>query len=149
MDAGLRRVVVTPGAADRGKALECAVFLALRRRFGQVFYWRGAGEVDFIVVHGREAIPVQVTADDPRERHLRALDAFYEAHPHATEAVFVTIDTFHEALDQLPCVMMPDQKRFTRLRTITDVFTRIRLARLTNTIRSIASFRYQSVEVVA
>ena len=102
VDAGLRRVVVTPGTVDRGKALECAVFLTLRRRFGQVFYWRGGGEVDFVVVRGREAIPIQVTADEPRERHLRALDAFYETHPHAAEAVFVTADAFHEALDQLP-----------------------------------------------
>ena len=102
IDSGLRRTVVTPGAADRGKALECAVYLALRRRYGQVFYWRGKGEVDFVVVRGRDAIPIQVTLNAPRERHLKALEAFYEEHPHAAEAVMLTADTFHEALEGMP-----------------------------------------------
>lgn len=102
VDPGLRRIAVTPSGVDRGKALECAVFLALRRRFSEVFYWRGTGEVDFVVLHGRTAIPIQVTVEAPQERHMRALDEFYEIHSHAGEAIRVTADTFHEALGRLP-----------------------------------------------
>lgn len=94
VDTGLRRAVVTPGAPDLGKALECAVFLALRRRYRDVCYWRGAGEIDFVVQEGRRIMPVQVTLDAPRPRHARALEAFYEAYPHADEARMVTLDTF-------------------------------------------------------
>lgn len=98
VDTGLRRVVVTKTGADRGKTLECAVHLALRRRYGQVSYWRDRGEVDFVVQPEGRIVPVQVTWDGPEERHRRALDAFYERFPQADEAVFITADRFEEAL---------------------------------------------------
>jgi predicted AAA+ superfamily ATPase len=98
IDTGLRRVVVTRGGADRGKSLECATYLALRRRFGEVFYWRDEGEIDFVVrVNGR-IVPVQVTWDEPLDRHHQALERFYERHPRADEAVFVTAARFEDAL---------------------------------------------------
>lgn len=97
IDTGLRRVVVSPGSADRGKSLECAVQLALRRRYREVCYWRGdGGEVDFVVQEGRTVRPIQVTWDTPQPRHHTALDAFYEQFPHAEEAWWVTAETFGE-----------------------------------------------------
>jgi len=101
VDTGLRRVIVTRTGRDRGKLLECAVHLALRRRFGQVFYWRGRGEVDFVLHHQERIIPVQVSWDGPAERHHRALDSFYELFPRAEEARFVTAAAFEPALDDL------------------------------------------------
>lgn len=101
VDSGLRRVVVTRTGEDRGKALECATHLALRRRFGQVFYWRERGEVDFVVQSRGRVIPVQVTWDAAAERHHRALESFYERFPQAEEAIFVTADTFETALARL------------------------------------------------
>lgn len=100
IDTGLRRAVVRPGSEDRGKALECATLLALRRRFDDVSYWRGASEVDFVVRDGRRVVPLQVTVEGPQARHERALQSFYEEHPQADEAVFVTPETFPE-LDRL------------------------------------------------
>ena len=96
IDTALRRVTVTRTGADRGKALECATHLALRRELGQVSYWRGAGEVDFVVLRDGVPVPVQVTWGAPESRHERALDAFYEAHPDAAEAIFVTAESFGE-----------------------------------------------------
>ena len=101
VDTGLRRVVVTKTGQDRGKSLECAVYLALRRRFGQVFYWRDRGEVDFVVHAEGRIIPVQVTWDVPHERHHRALESFYENFPQAEEARFVTAADFEAVLDEL------------------------------------------------
>ena len=98
IDTGLRRVVVTRTGHDRGKALECAVHLALRRRFGQVFYWRDAGAVDFVVMDGSRIRPVQVTWDEPVERHHQALHAFYEQYPQADEADTVTASSYESAL---------------------------------------------------
>lgn len=101
IDTGLRRVVVTRGDADRGKSLECATYLALRRRYGEVSYWRDEGEVDFVVrVNGR-IVPVQVTWTEPLARHQRALEKFYERHPQADEAVFVTAARFEDALSAI------------------------------------------------
>lgn len=102
IDTGLRRVAVTTTGHDRGKQLECATYLLLRRRFGQVSYWRGAGEVDFIVEGAGGPIPVQVSWDEPTERARRAVDAFHEEHPQAAEPVFLTAASLAAGLPELP-----------------------------------------------
>lgn len=97
IDTGLRRVSVTKTGRDLGKHLECATFLALRRHVDAVSYWRGRGEVDFVVQqNGGAPIPVQVSWDGPQERHHLALEAFYEQFPHAAEAMFVDAGSFEE-----------------------------------------------------
>lgn len=101
VDTGLRRVVATQGGADRGKALEYAVHLALRRRFGRVHYWRERNEVDFVVQDGRRLIPVQVSWDEPGERHQRALEEFYQRFPMADEAVLITAARFESELEHM------------------------------------------------
>lgn len=101
VDPGLRRSVVTATGADRGKQFECAAFLLLRRRFRNVHYWRGKGEVDFVVEHRGTAVPVQVSWEGPGERHRRALDEFHEAHPHAAEAVMITPESFGLGVPEL------------------------------------------------
>ncbi len=107
VDNGLRRVVVTKTGADRGKALECATYLALRRRFDSVSYWRDRGEVDFVVQDQGKITPIQVTWSEPEPRHRNALESFYEAHPQAREAVHVTAETFEHALDRLAGITRP------------------------------------------
>jgi len=101
IDTGLRRVSVTSTGADRGKLLETAVFLTLRRRFGAVHYWRGEGEVDFVVERDGRAVPVQVTWDAPTERHQKAIDDFLAAHREAGEPVLVTARSFEQGLSDL------------------------------------------------
>ncbi len=89
VDTGLRRMVATRAGADRGKLLECAVHLELRRRGLRPSYWRGRTEVDFVVNTRAGIVPVQVSWGQPLERHQRALAEFYESFPQAQEAVFV------------------------------------------------------------
>lgn len=101
VDPGLRRVAVTQGARDRGKQLECATYVLLRQRFDDVFYWRDRGEVDFVVLRDGVPIPIQVTWDQPAERHHKALDAFHEANPRSGEAVFVTAEEFSRGIPEL------------------------------------------------
>jgi len=101
VDTGLRRVAVTQTGQDRGKQLECAAFLLLRRRFRDVAYWRGAGEVDFVVDTGRGPVPVQVSWDHASERSQRGVDEFYETHPTAGEPVFVTAASFAAGVPEL------------------------------------------------
>ena len=104
IDTGLRRVSVTRTGADRGKALECATFLLLRQRYRDVFYWRDAQkrEVDFVVEQDGRAVPVQVTWDEPSQRHLAAIDSFHEEHPHSDEAVVVTAESYAAGVPELP-----------------------------------------------
>jgi predicted AAA+ superfamily ATPase len=102
VDTGLRRVAVTRTGEDRGKMLECATFLKLRQRYDTVYYWRGRGEVDFVVEHEGTTIPVQVSWQEPTSRHLEALDEFYEEHPRAGEAVLVSAESYASGLAELP-----------------------------------------------
>ncbi len=103
IDTGLRRVVSTRTGRDLGKTLECAVHLELRKRFKNVFYWREKVEVDFVVQDQADGkvIPVQVTWDEPLERHHRAMEAFYENFPTAEETLWVTAGSFEEAVASL------------------------------------------------
>ncbi|MEX0671423.1 MAG: ATP-binding protein [Pirellulales bacterium] len=101
IDTGLRRVSVTATGQDRGKTLECATFLLLRRRFPTVQYWRGVGEVDFVVDTGRGPVPVQVSWDTISDRSRRAVDEFHAAHPTAAEPVFVTAASFEAGVPEL------------------------------------------------
>jgi uncharacterized protein len=95
IDTSLRDVVASKTGADKGKRLECATYLALRRSGLPVFYWRSKGEVDFVVQHKDGTLtPIQVTLDQPLERHLRGLEEFYETFPQAKEAVVVTQRSF-------------------------------------------------------
>ena len=97
IDTGMRRLVSTPTGADRGKGLEAAVHLALRRRFGPVTHWReGDAEVDFVIQRGHAVLPIQVTWDEPQPRHQRGLDVFYGRFPTALDAVFITAEAFEQ-----------------------------------------------------
>jgi len=98
VDSGLRRVVSTPGGLDLGKSLECAAFVALKQRYGEVCYWRGKGEVDFVIEDAGRVVPIQVTLDVLKPRHEAALTSFYEAFPQADEARTITLDSLPEIL---------------------------------------------------
>ncbi len=98
IDTGLRRMVVTRTGHDRGKMFECAVYLALRRMGADISYWRGKGEVDFVVRTRGTFVPIQVSWEGPCERHHRALEEFYETFPQAEEAIFVGPDEYESGL---------------------------------------------------
>lgn len=89
VDTGMRRMVVTRAGADRGKLLECAVHLELRRHGLRPSYWRERGEIDFVVTTERGITPIQVSWEPPTERHHRALQEFYETFPQAHEALAI------------------------------------------------------------
>ena len=101
IDVGLRRVAITSGSNDLGKSLECAVYIELRKRFADVFYWRDGGEVDFVILKGKQPTPMQVSTEGALERHWRALDSFYENFGFATEPIIVNLENFTSVLDEL------------------------------------------------
>lgn len=98
VDTGLRRMAVTHTGTDRGKMLECAVYLELRRRGLKASYWRGKGEVDFVVRTASGIVPIQVSWEEPSMRHRNALDEFYETFPQAEEALFIGPETFEQGV---------------------------------------------------
>jgi predicted AAA+ superfamily ATPase len=99
IDTALRRAVSSKVGEDLGKDFENLVYLTLRRKARHVCYWRGKGEVDFVVNTKSGVTPLQVSYGPPKERHETALQEFYAAFPHANEAIFVTPESYPELLE--------------------------------------------------
>jgi len=85
IDTGLRNAASFKFSEDIGRLAENAVFVELKRRAKEVFYWKSAtGEVDFIVRTGlqiEEAIQVcwNLDSERTRKRETRALYSAMEA----------------------------------------------------------------------
>jgi predicted AAA+ superfamily ATPase len=72
IDAGLRNYIAFQTTKDRGKAAENAVFLELKRREHEIYYWKeGNREVDFIITHGAEVQELIQVAWDLKEESTR------------------------------------------------------------------------------
>jgi predicted AAA+ superfamily ATPase len=98
IDLGLRDAVLSTPLPDRGKKLETTVFHELRKRHGEIFYWRGKGEVDFVRIEGTRPVPIQVTWDEPKDRHDAALSEFQSEFPNALAPELVTRATLERWL---------------------------------------------------
>ena len=98
IDTGLRRAVITKSGQDRGKDFENMVYLHLRRKYKEIYYWKGKGEVDFVAIDNDGVVPIQVSYDSMKDRHLTALDEFYFTFPQSKEAVLINSDNVKEFL---------------------------------------------------
>jgi predicted AAA+ superfamily ATPase len=98
IDTGLRNAVSFKFSEDRGRLAENAVFVELKRRKKEVYYWKSdAGEVDFIVKDGlqpEEAIQVCWNLEEERTRK-REVKALYSAMEifHLESGIVITEDT--------------------------------------------------------
>ena len=83
-DLGLRNAVCISGSDDLGRRAETAVFQKLQRVEGvEVFHWKGAGEVDFLVRKGgkvSDLIQVAYQGLDKEEVREREIGPLQEAH---------------------------------------------------------------------
>jgi predicted AAA+ superfamily ATPase len=79
IDTGLRTVSLQSGREDWGRLAENAVYLELRRRRKQLFYYKQEQEVDFVITElGKPVDAIQVCYSDfesheTREREINAL----------------------------------------------------------------------------
>jgi len=101
IDTGLRRNVVTRTGDDLGKMLETLVFLELKKIYSQVSYWKDKGEVDFVVESKQGLLPIQVSWEGVKDRHLNASENFYEHYPQALEMLFVTEENYDSFVHSL------------------------------------------------
>ncbi len=93
IDPALHQAVTTKIGENWGKHLEILVFLSLKKRYQNVYYWRSShSEVDFVVLEGKLIRPYQVTWGPLQDRHRTALDEFYQIFPEAAEFVLINQD---------------------------------------------------------
>ncbi len=92
IDTGLRNAVSFSFSKDEGKLAENAVFIEMRRRGADVYYWKGAGEADFIVKNPDQSLTaVNVTyTDEVAEREVSGLLEFRKRFGRTKELVLIT-----------------------------------------------------------
>ena len=91
IDSGLRNAVAFRFSADEGRLAENVVYIHLRRNGYNPYFWKGTGEVDFVVKHrdgALSAINVCLTDDIP-EREVRGLAEFSETFGNAVQTKMI------------------------------------------------------------
>jgi predicted AAA+ superfamily ATPase len=94
IDNGLRNAVSFKFSKDEGKLAENLVFIELKRRGLEIYYWKNKGEVDFIVKNKNELIPINVSyTNEINLRETKALLEFKEkAEKKVKEPIIITKD---------------------------------------------------------
>jgi len=75
VDTGIRNIVGFNFSEDIGRLYENIVFMQLRRKAKEIFYWSGKNECDFIIKNGKrlEAVQVCWNIKQSKERELKGL----------------------------------------------------------------------------
>jgi len=95
IDNGLRNAIAFKFSKDEGKLAENLVFLELKRRNAETYYWKNQNETDFIVKkpdNSLEAINVTYT-DEINERETKGLEEFKKQNKKTTKLTLITKNT--------------------------------------------------------
>ncbi len=94
IDCGLRNIVGFRFSSDAGRLAENCVRSELLRQNKLVYYWKGKGEVDFIIkAKSNTLTALNVTySDNIEEREINALLEFKKDHPKVKELILLTKD---------------------------------------------------------
>jgi len=103
IDTGIVSAVAFAFSGNRGSLLENSVFLALKKRYGEVYYHKNRYECDFLVRQNRKivsAIQVSESLENPdtRARELRGLREAMETYG-LTEGTIITLQESGEVED--------------------------------------------------
>ncbi len=106
IDTGLAQAVGFHFSPNTGKALESAVFLALRRQTDNIYYFATPGgfEVDFYLPEQRQLVQVAQHLDNPttRQREVRALQDAMSAIPVQSALILSGANEESFTLDGVP-----------------------------------------------
>jgi len=94
IDNGLRNAVSFKFSKDEGKLAENLVFVKLKRRNKDVYYWKNKNEVDFIIKNkdnSLSAVNVSYT-DKTDEREINGLKEFKKKYKKTKELILLTKD---------------------------------------------------------
>ncbi|VVB81991.1 Uncharacterised protein [uncultured archaeon] len=95
LDSGIRNIASFAFSKDEGRLAENLAFIELRRQEKEVYYWKGQGEVDFVIKNKDNlltAINVSYT-DKIDEREIKSLLEFKKEFNKTKELILLTKDT--------------------------------------------------------
>lgn len=95
IDNGIRNAVSFIHSKDEGKLAENTVFIELKRRNKEPYYWKNKGEVDFIIKKKDQTITaINVTyTDEINEREIKSLIEFKEKFKKTNQLIILTKNT--------------------------------------------------------
>lgn len=95
IDNGLRNAVSFKFSKDEGKLAENLVFIELKRREKELYYWKNKGEIDFITKDADNSLTaINVSySDEIDEREINSLLEFKKEFKKAKELILLTKDT--------------------------------------------------------
>jgi predicted AAA+ superfamily ATPase len=98
IDNGLRNAVSFKFSTDTGKLAENAVFVELKRREKDTYYWTNNGEVDFVIKNKDNSLTaINVSySDDIGEREVKPLHEFKSSFDKTKELLILTKNTSQE-----------------------------------------------------
>jgi predicted AAA+ superfamily ATPase len=80
IDTGFAQANSLSFSEDNGRLFENCIFLELRRKYKEIFYFKEKGECDFIVKEGKKIIMVlQVCSEVNTDNTKREIDGLVEA----------------------------------------------------------------------
>lgn len=94
IDNGIRNAVAFTFSKDEGKLAENTVFIELKRREKETYYWKNKGEIDFIIKNkdnGLEAINVTYS-NQASEREIKELIEFKQKFKNTKKLIVITRD---------------------------------------------------------
>lgn len=94
VDNGLRNAVAFKFSKDEGRLAENIVFIELKRREKEIFYWKNKNEVDFIIKNkdsSLEAINISYS-NEINEREIKGLKEFKEEFKKTKKSTLITKD---------------------------------------------------------
>lgn len=90
IDLGMYSAIVTKTGMNLGKKLETVVFHSLLKKYSKVYYWKGKGEVDFVVETPKGVQPIQVSFEGKEPRHEEACKEFLAQHPNSLLPIYIS-----------------------------------------------------------
>jgi len=83
IDNGLRNAVSFKFSEDEGRLAENLVFIELKRRLKEIYYWKGKGEVDFVIKNKDNSVDLinVCYSDDIPEREISSIIEFSVKYP--------------------------------------------------------------------
>lgn len=83
IDNGLRNAVSFKFSEDEGRLAENLVFIELKRKQREIYYWKGKGEIDFVIKNKDNSVDLinVCYSDEIPKREVDSINEFTEKHP--------------------------------------------------------------------
>ena len=107
IDNGLRNAVSFKFSKDEGKLVENVVFLELKRKNKEIYYWQGKNEVDFVIkeIDGSLTAMNVTYTDEINLREIQGLKEFKEKYTEEVKRLIIitkNIEKQEEMINYLP-----------------------------------------------